>query len=114
MSSEDPKSTSSTSASRDRSTTDEKIRHLYWFMSVVVLAVVATYFLIFFDFIKEKEWFLKYTEVYMDYTQQNNNLSKELNSKVEELNKLMGNQRVEIENLKGELDALRRANSYLK
>lgn len=114
MSSENSKSTSSTLASRDRSATDEKISRLYWFMSAVVLAVVVSYFLILFDSIKEKEWFLKYTDVYQDYAHQNIELNNKLNLGIEEFNNLLNEQKIEIEKLKNETSSLKRANPYLK
>ena len=77
-----------------------------WMFAVVIFVVVSflgTFFLLLWDFIKEKDLYLKYSDFYQQYSDQNS-----------ELKAIVNDQRMVINNLRNELEILRVRNPYLK
>jgi len=87
--------------------TQKEVERLHnWMIAVVIGVVVAFllgYFTFLYDIIQEKELYLKYSEMYTNYLEKNSELEK----------KIMDT-KIEVNNLRSEIDILRARNSYLK
>jgi len=70
---------------------------------VISIAFITTLSLIFFDLIKDKDLYLQNNNLYQNYSDRNI-----------KLNEMINNQKVEISNLKNEMQRIYDKNSYLK